>query len=178
METVGWHHGGHAGIVFRAKRNVESPGHELTCQLGFASESVNDPWLRGAQAAVEVDDWLPRPDGVDYKWLAHGFGEPCLALEHRELHLDSRPAEGVESSLAYGHHAGLCGKLFERLPGFRPGKGGAPGVYAGGIVSVGAQWRQRSFGGIDAYHRIGRGIGAMGVDVGEWQHGAVHGTGS
>lgn len=176
---MGRHHCGYAEVEAGAERDVESLRHELTGELRLSAEAVDDPGLSGTHVAVEGDELLPGTDGVDDQGLADGFGEPRLTLKHGQLHVDGRPAEGVDPSLADSHHAGKGGKLLEATPGVRPGKGGAPGVYAGGIVPVGAQRGHGSVGGIDAYHCIGRGIVAMGVNVGKGEHGGgVHGTGS
>lgn len=91
---------------------MEAVGKKLTGKLRFASESVDDPWLRGMPLPAQGYYFGEGSDDVEQKWFAEAFAQLEVKVEEACLVAEDFGAGG----LRVGCGAGLLLRgLYERI---------------------------------------------------------------
>lgn len=92
---------------------MEAVGKKLTGKLRFASEAVDDPWLRGMPLPSQGYDFGERSDDVEQEGFAEAFAQFEVEVEEMRLVSEDFGTGGLRRDCGAG--LWLRGGLYERI---------------------------------------------------------------
>lgn len=104
---LGWYDGKNVGVVFFAEADTETGSDELTGELRFAAETVDDPQLTGNEPAAQLHYAAIATDTMYYHRLADFLGYLYLSDENSFLLVGGSSSARIESGLAYSHYSSI-----------------------------------------------------------------------
>ena len=131
-QPVVGYHTGCFGIETRAEREHYATVEQLTRDVRFPTESMQNPSLSRIRFAMNVENDVVSPHAMDYHRFAQSFADRYVLPENIFLPWDRGAFKAVDSAFADGHNARIAAQFFEEGEIMARGHG-VPWMYAHGI---------------------------------------------